>query len=223
MSSKRSAPKGLRPAIVALLAALSTTVAAACGGEGRAADAAADQAPDSFLVSLRTSQGEMRIVFHRAWSPAAVDRVRELVELGFWDGARFYRVNDQYAQFGFSGRPALDSAWMPRRLPDEPVRASNVRGSVTFARAGPRSRNFVLFLNLVDNTFLDSWAGDGVAGFPPIGRVVGGLEVAGALESSYGDALVPLEDSILARGNAFLDERFPGLDSVVSAEIVERW
>ena len=204
--------------------ALVSIASLACSDRDTAeANAAPDQMPDSFLVSLRTSAGEIRMVLHHAWSPAAVERAYELIEDGFYDGARFYRVNDQYAQFGFSGRPALDSVWMPRKLPDEPVRASNERGVVTFARAGPASRNFVMFINVTDNRFLDTWSGDGVAGFPPVGRVVSGLEVAELLESEHGDRIVPLEDSILARGNAFLDGRFPGLDSIVTAEIVERW
>lgn len=196
---------------------------AACGGAASDAPGAGTQAPDSFDVRFATSEGEMVVRFHRSWSPLAVQRVYELVEAGFYDGARFYRVNDQYVQFGFSGRPAVDAEWFHRRIPDEPVRASNVRGAVAFGRAGPSSRNFVLFVNLVDNTFLDSWAGDGVAGFPPVGRVESGLEVAEALNGAYGDAIIPMEDSILGSGNAFLDRSFPGLDSILRAEIVRRW
>ncbi len=206
-----------------LLAALTIGILAACGGDASSAPGGGAQAPDSFDVRLTTSAGEMVMRFHRSWSPLAVERVWELVEAGFYDGARFYRVNDQYVQWGFSGRPAMDSVWFDRRLPDEPVRASNVRGAVSFGRAGPASRNFVLFVNLVDNPFLDSWAGDGVVGFPPVGRVVSGLDVAEALNGAYGDAIIPMEPSILASGNAFLDERFPGLDSILAAEIVQRW
>lgn len=197
---------------------------AACGGDAEAgSQASAEAVPDSFDVALQTSRGEATVRFHRSWSPRAVDRVYELVELGFYDGARFYRVNDQYAQFGFSGRPALDNEWMERRLPDEPVRASNVRGAVSFGRAGPHGRNFALFVNLVDNSFLDTWAGDGVAGFPPVGRVVEGLDVLESLEARYGDEIVPMEDSILAGGNAFLARRYPGLDSIVDATVARRW
>src|SRR5690606_12177903 len=169
----------------AAVAAALFLAAAACG-RGDAASGAADAVPDSFIVSLETSRGEIRAMFHRDWAPRGVDRVHELVALGFYDGARVYRVNEQYAQFGYSGRPALDSTWMPRRLPDEPVRASNVEGTITLARAGPESRNFVLFINLVDNAFLDTWAGDGVAGFPPVGRVISGLDVARSLNAEYG-------------------------------------
>lgn len=199
-------------------------VAAVCGGEpSSGVDAPDVQAPDSFDVALATSGGEIVIRLHREWSPRGVDRIWELVQSGFYDGARFYRVNGQYVQFGFSGRPGLDTLWFDRRLPDEPVRASNVRGTVSFGRAGPASRNFVLFVNLVDNTFLDDWAGDGVAGFPPVGRIVTGLEVAEGFNDAYGDAIVPLENSILSEGNAFLDREYPGLDAILSAEVTRSW
>ena len=215
--------KPLVPKAVALVA-LCGVLAAACGSDvPRSAVTEVAAAPDSFVVALHTSEGAVHIRMHRAWSPLAVDRVYELVSDGFYDGARFYRVNDQYAQFGFSGRPELDSVWMERRLPDEPVRASNVRGAVSFGRAGPQSRNFVLFVNLEDNTFLDSWSGDGVAGFPPVGVVEQGLDALSGLHAEYGDAIIPMEDSILSSGNAFLDGRYPGLDSIVRAEIVRSW
>ena len=220
MSRSSRVPKlALVPAWLCVVA-----VAAVCGGEpSSAADAPAGQAPDSFDVALATSGGEIVMRLHREWSPRGVDRIWELVQSGFYDGARFYRVNGEYVQFGFSGRPELDTVWFDRRLPDEPVRASNVRGAVSFGRAGPESRNFVLFVNLVDNAFLDDWAGDGVAGFPPVGRIVAGLEVAEGLNDVYGDAILPLENSILTEGNAFLDREYPGLDTIVSAEVVRSW
>lgn len=221
MSPRSSVPK---PAWISALVVGLAAGLLACGGDAESAAAGGTvQAPDSFDVQFETTGGEVVIRFHRDWSPVAVDRVWTLVEDGFYDGARFYRVNDQYVQFGFSGRPDLDRVWMERRLPDEPVRASNVRGAVSFGRAGPQSRNFVLFVNLVDNDFLDSWAGDGVAGFPPVGRVASGLEVAERFESRWGDAAVGMEDSILASGNAFLDRAFPGLDAIVSARVARSW
>jgi cyclophilin family peptidyl-prolyl cis-trans isomerase len=175
------------------------------------------------VVAVETSKGAFEVTMYREWSPLAVDRAYYLMDHGFYDGARFYRVNAQYAQFGFSGRPGLDSLWKPLTLPDEPVRASNVRGAVTFARAGPESRNYVLFINLRDNTFLDSWAGDGVEGFPPIGAVTSGLEVTGSLDDRFGDELMIFEDSIVAQGNTFFSRSYPQLDSIVSVEIVRRW
>ena len=44
----------------------------------------------------------------------------------------------------------------------------------------------MLFINLDDNTFLDSWAGDGVAGFPPVGVVEEGLVAPGQRRANAG-------------------------------------
>ena len=208
-------------------AAVALVLGAACD-RGRAlweprTNELAQPAPDSFVVSLETSAGELQMTLNRPLSPLAVDRLYYLARHSFYDGARFYRVNEQYAQFGYSGVPALDSLWEAMPIPDEPVRASNVRGSVSFARMGPRSRSFVLFVNLDDNAFLDAYAGDGVAGFPPVGRVSSGMEVADALYGGYGDAPMLLQDSITARGGDFLRSRFPRLDSIIGTRVVQQW
>jgi peptidyl-prolyl cis-trans isomerase A (cyclophilin A) len=62
-----------------------------------------------------------------------------------------------------------------------------------------------------------------VRGFPPVGRVTSGMEVVNAFYAGYGDEPLQWEDSILTRGNPFLDRRYPELDSIIGAEIVEDW
>ena len=210
---RRRRGRGLpRVVVVWLLVAL-----AACSGD--AADGGAPGEP--FTVRFETSTGPVEIEFVPEWSPLAVERVRELARMGYWEGARVYRVNEQYAQFGYSGRPALDSTWIPAGIPDEPPRASNVRGTVSFARAGPSSRSAILFINRVDNAMLDSMEWRGVLGFPPVGRVVSGMEAVDRLHAEYGDDPVQFEDSIAAVGNPFLDRAYPGLDSILAVEIVD--
>ncbi|MDX1493620.1 MAG: peptidylprolyl isomerase [Longimicrobiales bacterium] len=189
----------------------------ACAPGADDADVGAPAEP--FTVRFETSRGPVDVEFVPEWSPMAVERVRELAEMGYWEGARIYRVNDQYAQFGYSGRPALDSVWIPSGLPDEPTRASNTRGTVGFARVGPGTRSAILFINRSDNTGLDQVLWNGVVGFPPVGRVVSGMEYVDALHSEYGDDPVQWEDSIAARGNPFLDRAFPGLDSIIDVTI----
>ncbi len=182
---------------------------------------APETAPETFRVALTTSQGPVEIEFVREWSPLAVDRVFALVESGHWDGARIYRVNEAYAQFGFSGVPEADAEWMEQGLPDEPPQTSNVRGSVSFARGGPGTRAMILFINRVDNTNLDEMAWNGVTGFPPVGRVVAGLENVDALYDGYGDLPMQFEDSIRVLGNAFLDRSYPLLDSITAVRLLE--
>lgn len=185
-----------------------------------ASDVFTDPAPESFAARVVTSAGTFELELHRSWSPAAVDRFYHLARLGFYEGARFYRVNDQYAQFGFTGEPALDTLWLGAGLPDEPVVDSNVRGAVSFARGGPASRSFIVFINRSPNTHLDELEWQGVVGFPPIGRVRSGMEVVDALHDGYGEEPLLMEDSLTTGGNAFLDRRFPGLDSIAGIEII---
>ena len=197
--------------------------AAACGdGERETADPTlAEVVPDSFLVAFETSAGEFRMWLHRDWSPAGVDRVHQLARMNFYAGARIYRVNERYAQFGYTGRPGVDSVWVADVIPDEAVQQSNVRGMVSFARSGPETRSVILFINRGDNSNLDALTWRGVLGFPPVGRIESGLEVVDALYGGYGEAPLQWEDSIAAAGNAFLDRRYPLLDSIIRVRVVE--
>lgn len=196
---------------------LCLVVPVACSGGD---DAATDSAPtEPFTVRFETTEGPIEIEFVPEWSPLAVARVHELAEMGFWEGARIYRVNERYAQFGYSGNPSLDSVWIPAGLPDEPTRASNTRGTVSFARGGPGTRSAILFVNRSDNTNLDELPWNGVVGFPPVGRVVAGMEAVDALHDAYGDEPMQWEDSIAAVGNAFLDRAYPALDSIIDVTI----
>ncbi len=183
-------------------------------------------APDSFDVRFETSRGPVVVRARRDWSPRGVDRFHYLVRHGYYDGARFFRVVAGFvAQFGLSGRPALDSVWTERSIPDEPVRQSNVRGTVSYARAGPNTRSVQLYINLVDNVRLDTL---NTFGFPPIARVVSGMEVVDSLYSGYGGTRQqrlpgPSQDSIRVAGNPYLDRQFPQLDLIRTARVTREW
>lgn len=177
-------------------------------------------APGVFRVRFETTAGPFVVEARRAWAPRGVDRFRELVEAGFYDGARFFRVIEGFvAQFGLSGDPEVDAVWRERPIRDDPVEASNVRGVVTFASAGPGTRTTQLFVNLVDNVTLDRM------GFAPIGEVVEGMDAVDALHAEYGEGAPggggPDQSRIVAEGNAYLERDFPALDHVVRAEILE--
>ena len=94
-----------------------------------------------------------------------------------------------------------------------------MRGSVSFARGGTGSRSSILFVNRSDNSYLDQLSWLGVIGFPPVGRVISGMETVDGLYAAYGDDTMQWEDSIAASGNAFLDRKFPRLDSIMSFEV----
>jgi peptidyl-prolyl cis-trans isomerase A (cyclophilin A) len=181
-------------------------------------------APDSFLVEVRTSEGPFLVTMHREWSPLGVDRVYQLVKNDFYAGARIYRMLPGFvAQWGFSGDPTLDSLWERHPIADEPTVESNVRGAVSFARAGPETRSYTLFVNLVDNVRLDDAVAGGVAGYPPIGRIVGdGVDVVAGFYSAY-DEDPPVQDSISIQGNDYLRRRYPQLDSIIGTRVIVEW
>ncbi len=183
----------------------------------------AAQAPDSFLVDIETSEGTITIKMRRHWSPAGVDRVYHLMENDFYSGARIYRVADGFvAQWGFSGEPVRDSVWREHPIEDEPVVASNVRGTMSFARGGPETRSHQLFINLADNQRLDVASAGGVEGYPPVGEIVSGLEVVDGFYGAYADR-TPVQDSIRLQGNDYLRRAYPQLDSIVGTRVVGFW
>jgi peptidyl-prolyl cis-trans isomerase A (cyclophilin A) len=125
------------------------------------------------------------------------------------------------AQFGASAYPAVQRAWDAAPIRDDSVVMSNMRGTLTFAKPGqPDSRTTQLFINYGDNTSLDA------LGFAPIGRVVSGMGSLLRLYSGYGelppDGNAPYYGCMLEGGDAYLRERYPRLDRIESAAIIER-
>lgn len=180
-------------------------------------------APDSFVVEVETSEGAFLVQMTRAWSPLGVDRAYQLMANDFYAGARFYRVLPGFvAQWGFSGDPVLDSIWREQPLADEPTVSSNVRGTVSFARAGPETRSYTMFINLADNDRLDEQMSGGVAGYPPIGRIVDGLDVVDGFYAAY-TQVPPRQDSIQALGNEYLSRAYPQLDSIIATRVIIEW
>ena len=214
----------MRRAFFALLAVSTLVTGLACGGnahralwEPSASDLSA-QAPESFSVTFETSAGDFVVAFYRDWAPLGVDRIYYLTRYDFFAGARFFRVNPAVVQFGLSGQPALDSIWADLTIADDPVVESNTVGTVSFAMAGPGSRNTQLFINRQDNPIYDTCCG---GGFPPVGRVVSGMEVVDSFNNAYGETPVMYQDSIMSLGNDFLDQRYPQLDTIVGIRMVD--
>ena len=213
-----------------LVALAATALAAACGGAARPAAARRDPllqpdpvlatAPDTFAVRFETTQGPFTVQFIRSWAPRGADRAYYLVRSGFYDSTRFFRVLPRFvAQFGAHGNPAINKVWEARTFPDDPVRQSNVRGTVSFATAGPNTRTTQLFVNLAGNARLDR------LGFAPVGRVTEGLSrVVDSLYSGYGEGPPrgkgPDQDRLAAQGNLYLQRDFPRLDFIRTARIV---
>lgn len=176
------------------------------------------KAPETYRVKFDTSKGPFVVEVHRDWAPLGADRFYNLVRNGFYNNVRFFRVlNGFMAQFGMNGTPAVQKAWgaPAQNLKDDPVKQSNKRGYITFANAGPNSRSTQVFINLVDNTFLDPDA----MHFAPFGQVVEGMEIVDMLYTGYGRQNVPDQGRITSEGNAYLTKEYPKLDYVKTATI----
>jgi peptidyl-prolyl cis-trans isomerase A (cyclophilin A) len=181
--------------------------------------AAPARVPDVFDVRLETSKGPIVIEVHREWAPIGAARFDELVRSRYYDDTRVFRVvAARWAQFGINGDPRVSKLWRARPIKDDRARVSNTRGTVAFAFAVPDGRTTQVFISLADNTALDA------QGFAPFGRVTSGMEVADALESTYGETAgggirAGHQDPLFTGGNAYLDREFPRLDHILRAVI----
>jgi peptidyl-prolyl cis-trans isomerase A (cyclophilin A) len=174
------------------------------------------KAPARYAVEFDTTKGKFVVTVQRKVAPRGADRFYDLVKARFYDGNEFFRVVKGFVvQFGISGFPQVSAAWQTANILDDPVKASNTVGTITYADAGPNTRTTQVFINLGNNAAnLDG------QGFAPFGKVTTGMAVVKKLYGGYGDTVTSLQGNIDSQGNAFLKKRFPKLDSVIRARIV---
>ncbi len=178
-----------------------------------------EKAPDTFKAVFDTTKGKFTVEVTRSLAPNGADRFYNLVRSGYFTDIAFFRVVPGFmCQFGIHGNPAVAANWQQATIPDDPVKGSNARGTITFATAGPNTRTTQLFINFGNNTLLDG------QGFAPFGKVVNGMDVVDKINSEYGDGPPggsgPDQRFIQAQGNAYLKANFPHLDYIKSAAIV---
>jgi len=173
-----------------------------------------ETAPAKFQVKFETSKGEFIVEVTRAWAPNGADRFYNLVKNGYYDGCRFFRVVENFmVQFGINGDPKVNAVWKSAQINDDPVKQTNMRGYVTYAKTNaPNSRTTQLFINFKDNSPLDN------QGFAPFGAVSKGMAVVEAINSKNGEK--PDQSRIQAEGNTYLEKAFPSLDYIKTATIV---
>jgi homoserine O-acetyltransferase len=112
----------------------------------------------------------------------------------------------------------VSAIWKNRTVEDDLVRETNERGRIAYAMTGPDTRTTQLYINLVDNTHLDS------QGFAPIGQVIDGMEVVDRLYAGYdegagGGMRGGKQGRIFSEGNAHLDQAFPKLSRLERAAL----
>ncbi len=171
-------------------------------------------APASYKAKFTTTQGDFVVQVTRAWAPLGADRFYNLVRGKFFDGAAFFRVIPGFmAQFGINPNPKVTAVWSSQNLRDEPVKQSNKRGFITFAKTSmPNTRTTQVFINYGDNSRLDA------DGFAPFGEVIEGMDVAEKFYSGYGGN--PDQGALSQLGKSWIDKNMPKVDLIKTAVIV---
>jgi cyclophilin family peptidyl-prolyl cis-trans isomerase len=170
---------------------------------------------------METTKGKIVLEITRSLAPRGADRFYHLVETGFYDSSRLYRViQGRFVQFGIAGDPSVAAIWRNESFPDDPVRASNVRGTFAYAMTGPDARTTQIYINTGDQSRQDA------DGFAPFGKVVEGMDVVDSINSEYaeksgGGMRAGRQGKLFEEGNAYLDREFPRLDKLIRATIVE--
>lgn len=167
-------------------------------------------------VTVETSKGSFVLEVHPEWAPLGAARFLELVDARYFDDSRFFRVRSGFiAQFGIAGDPKVAQAWRNRTIADDPVKQSNVRGTVAFAMTAKDTRSTQIYINLVDNIRLDA------EGFAPFAKVKeGGMDVVEKVYSAYGESSgggmrTAKQDPMFEQGNPWLDRNYPLLDRIL--------
>jgi len=186
------------------------------------AAAVLSQPPAPVKVRLDTSKGPIVIAVHREWAPRGADRFLELVEGGYYDEARFFRIRKgTWVQFGIAGDPKVAQAWRPKTIADDPfIGVANKRGTVAFAFKDPNGRTTQVFINLKDNSETHD-----KEPFVVFGEVEQGMESADALYADYGETAgggirAGRQDPVFEGGNVYLKEKFSLLDWIRTARVV---
>ncbi len=164
-------------------------------------------------VVLETTKGDIVLDVHHDWSPLGAAHFIELVKLGFYDGAPWFRVINRFvAQCGISADPQLNAAWGEKTIPDEPVLKGNQPGNVAFGKtAAPDSRSTHFYINYGDNS-----ASLDPQGFSAFAEVVDGMDVALSLaRCEYQNQ----QGLALAGGLAAFAAAFPEADYIKRAYI----
>lgn len=131
---------------------------------------------------------------HPSWAPIGAARFEELVDADFFNGCRFFRVISGFmAQFGISGKPAVNAEWREKPIKDDPVTQSNQPYTVSFATSGENSRTTQLFINFVDNDRLDTM------GFAPFAKIISGFDTVDEIYAEHGET--PNQGYIQEQGN----------------------
>lgn len=131
------------------------------------------------IVLLETNQGNITIELFSDM-PITAGNFEKLVKQGFYDNVIFHRVIENFMIQG--GDPTGTGTGGPGyTIKDEFKGHSNLKGTISMANSGPNTGGSQFFINLADNTYLDSK-------HPVFGKVTQGMDVVEKIGSAKTDS-----------------------------------
>jgi peptidylprolyl isomerase len=143
-------------------------------------------------VKLETNYGDIVIELARDM-PITTENFEKLVRKGFYDEVIFHRVINGFMIQG--GDPTGTGMGGPGyEIMDEFTEENNnSRGTIAMANAGPNTGGSQFFINLVDNSFLNSK-------HPVFGKVIKGMDVVDKIANIETNAAGrPLKDVVIEK------------------------
>jgi len=145
-------------------------------------------------ATLETSLGNIEVELFTDQMPITAGNFIELAKSGFYDGLHFHRVIEGFMiQFGCPhsrdpNSPRAGTGDSPNgNIQDEhpaDAKISNEPGTLSMANTGrPNSGGSPFFINTVHNAYLD-WFSPGPSKHPVFGKVVSGMDVIKAIETT---------------------------------------
>jgi peptidylprolyl isomerase len=163
----------LLPAVLLLIGVLAFTAGCSEAPNGEASMTTPTTSTQATLVRLETTMGNITIEL-RTDMPITAGNFEKLAKQGFYDGTIFHRVIDGFMIQG--GDPKGTGMGGPGyTIRDEfTSNNGNARGTIAMANAGPNTGGSQFFINLVDNSHLNTK-------HPVFGKVVEGMDVVDAI------------------------------------------
>ncbi len=149
---------------------------------------------NNFMVNadIETTKGNFVLELYMDRAPKTVTNFVTLAGKGYYNGIKVHRVVPEFiVQFGDPltkelplNDPKIGTGGPGYTIPDEfHPNLSNVRGTISMANSGPNTGGSQVFINLVDNTFLDYDKPPASSAHPVFGRVTDGMDVVDSLEA----------------------------------------